>query len=90
MTFAGPRVYFAMARDRLFFGSAARVHARYRTPARAIIAQAACSSLLVLSAKADALVHYTGFAIALFSGVAVIALFVLRGREPQATRAFRT
>ena len=48
------------------------------------------SSLLVLSAKADALVDYTGFAIVLFSGVAVIALFVLRGREPQATRAFRT
>jgi APA family basic amino acid/polyamine antiporter len=90
MTFAGPRVYFAMARDRLFFGGAARVHPRYRTPAVAIVAQAAWSSFLVLSAKADALVDYTGFAIVLFSGVAVVALFVLRGREPQATRPFRT
>ena len=89
MTFAGPRVYFAMARDHLFFGGAAWVHPRYRTPAVAIVAQAAWSSLLVLSAKADALVDYTGFAIVLFSGVAVFALFVLRGREPQATRPFR-
>jgi basic amino acid/polyamine antiporter, APA family len=90
MTFAGPRVYVAMARDRLFFGGAARVHPRYRTPAVAIIAQAAWSSLLVLSAKADALVDYTGFAIVLFSSAAVVALFVLRGREPQTTRPFRT
>jgi APA family basic amino acid/polyamine antiporter len=90
MTFAGPRVYFAMARDRLLFGGFARIHPRYRTPAVAIIAQAAWSSLLVLSAKADALVDYTGFAIVLFSGMAVVALFVLRGREPQATRPFRT
>src|SRR5262249_52902476 len=90
MTFAGPRVYFAMARDGVFFAAAGRIHPRYRTPAVAIIAQAVWSSLLVLSAKADALVNYTGFAIVLFSGVAVIALFVLRGREPQATRPFRT
>jgi basic amino acid/polyamine antiporter, APA family len=90
MTFAGPRVYFAMARDGLFFGGAARLHPRYRTPAVAIIAQAAWSSLLVLSATADTLVNYTGFAIVLFSGMAVVALFVLRGREPHATRAFRT
>jgi APA family basic amino acid/polyamine antiporter len=48
MPFAGPRVCFAMARDGLFFGGAARLHPRYRTPAVAIIAQAAWSSLLVL------------------------------------------
>ena len=89
MTFAGPRVYYAMARDRLFFARAAVVHARYRTPASAIVAQAIWSSLLVLSATADALVTYTGFAIVLFSGVAVVALFVLRGREPGAARPFR-
>jgi APA family basic amino acid/polyamine antiporter len=82
MTFAGPRVYFAMARDGLFFDVAARVHGRYRTPAVAIVAQAAWSSLLVLSATADALVNYTGFAIVLFSGIAVLSLFVLRRRLP--------
>ncbi len=40
-TFAGPRVYFAMARDNAFFKSAARVHPKYKTPAASIIAQAA-------------------------------------------------
>jgi APA family basic amino acid/polyamine antiporter len=89
MTFAGPRVYFAMARDGVFFRRTADVHSRYRTPAVAIVAQGLWSALLVLSAKADALVSYTGFAIVLFSGIAVIALFVLRAREPNAVRPFR-
>jgi len=89
MTFAGPRVYYAMARDGLFFPAAARVHPRYRTPAVAIVAQAIWSSLLVLSGSADALTRYTGFAVVLFAGVAVAALFVLRFREPSAPRPFR-
>lgn len=89
MTFAGPRVYFAMARDGLFFRRAAAIHPSYRTPATAILAQATWSSLLVLSAKADTLLTYTGFAIILFSGVAVVALFVLRARHPDAERPFR-
>lgn len=89
MTFAGPRVYFAMARDGLFFRGAATVHPRFRTPATSILAQAGWASLLVLSATADALVTYTGFAIVLFSGVAVVALFVLRAKQPNAERPFR-
>ena len=89
MTFAGPRVYFAMSRDGLFFKSAGRVHPRFGTPAVAIVAQAAWTSVLVLSATADALATYTGFAITLFSGIAVLALFVLRRREPGATRPFK-
>ena len=90
MTFAGPRVYFAMARDGVFFRRAAAIHPSYRTPAVAIVAQSVWASLLVLSAKADALINYTGFAIWLFSGIAVAALFVLRQREPNAERPFRT
>jgi APA family basic amino acid/polyamine antiporter len=90
MVFAGPRVYYAMARDGLFFRSAARVHPAYRTPARAIVAQGVWSTLLVLSGGATALTTYTGFAITLFSGIAVLALFVLRRREPDAPRPFRT
>jgi APA family basic amino acid/polyamine antiporter len=89
MTFAGPRVYYAMARDGLFFDAAARVHPRYRTPAAAIAAQAVWAGLLVLSGSADTLTNYTGFAIVLFAGVAVAALFVLRAREPRAPRPFK-
>jgi len=89
MTLAGPRVYYAMARDGLFFSRVAVVHPRYRTPSSAIVAQAIWSSVLVLTATADALVNYTGFAIVLFSGIAVAALFVLRKRMPDAPRPFR-
>ena len=89
MVFAGPRVYYAMARDGLFFPRAARVHPRYRTPAVSIVAQAAWSAVLVLSAKADALVNYTGFAVVLFAGIAGVALFVLRWRHPDEARPFR-
>jgi APA family basic amino acid/polyamine antiporter len=88
MVLAGPRVYFAMARDGAFVPSVARVHPRYRTPTRAIWAQAAWSAVLVLSSTLSGLVNYTGFAIVLFSGIAVSALFVLRRREPGADRPF--
>jgi APA family basic amino acid/polyamine antiporter len=84
MVIAGPRVYFAMARDGVFFAAAARVHPRYHTPARAIAAQALWSILLVLSGTFTQLLIYTGFAVVLFSGLAVLALFRLRAREPGA------
>jgi len=89
MTFAGPRVYYAMARDGLFFRQAASVHPRFNTPATSIIAQAVWAGLLVLSGSANALTTYTGFAVVLFAGVAVVSLFVLRQREPEAPRPFR-
>lgn len=89
MVMAGPRVYYAMARDHLFLESAAKIHPRYRTPVRAIFAQAAWSSILVLSGSLPKLVEYTGFAVVLFSGFAVLAVFTLRHREPAAERPFR-
>jgi APA family basic amino acid/polyamine antiporter len=89
MTFAGPRVYYAMARDGVFFPAAARVHPTFKTPAVAIVAQAFWATILVLSGSADTLTTYTGFAVVLFAGVAVTALFVLRVREPNAERPFK-
>jgi APA family basic amino acid/polyamine antiporter len=89
MVWAGPRVYYAMARDGVFFASASRVHPRQRTPMLAICAQAIWSSVLVLSGDLSELVAYTGFAIVLFAGVAVLAVFILRRRDPSADRPFR-
>jgi APA family basic amino acid/polyamine antiporter len=88
MTLAGPRVYFAMARDGVFVRAAGRVHPRFHTPVAAIVAQGIWSSVLVLSGTLSQLVTYTGFAVVLFSGLAVAALFVLRHRDPGATRPF--
>jgi APA family basic amino acid/polyamine antiporter len=90
MTFAGPRVYFAMARDGLFFRRAAVIHPRYRTPAVSIVAQATWTSLLVLSAQGNTLLNYTGFAITVFLGIAVAAVFVLRARIPKEERPYET
>jgi APA family basic amino acid/polyamine antiporter len=89
MIFAGPRVYYAMARDGLFFSAAGRVHPRYRTPAWAIAAQGVWSALLVLSGGFEQLVEYTGFAVVLFAGIAGAALFVLRRRHRGEPRPFR-
>jgi basic amino acid/polyamine antiporter, APA family len=88
-TFAGPRVYFAMARDNTFFKSAARLHPKYKTPAASIIAQAILAIILVLTGSLDSIANYVGFAITLFAGTAVAAVFVLRKREPHAPRPFK-
>jgi APA family basic amino acid/polyamine antiporter len=89
MVFAGPRVYYAMARDGVFLASAARVHPSFRTPAVSILAQAVWSGLLVISGTFEQLTNYTGFAIMLFSAIAVTSLFVLRRRYPDEPRPFR-
>jgi APA family basic amino acid/polyamine antiporter len=84
-TMSAPRVYFAMARDGLFLPWAASVHPRHGTPARAIIIQAAFAVALVLLGKFGDIVAYFFFAVVLFIGLAVAALFVLR-REGRAAR----
>lgn len=89
MVLAGPRVYYAMARDRQFFSSLARVHPTFRTPAVAILAQAVWASILVLTGTFVQLVEYTGFAVVLFAGIAVTALFVIRRRDTEAKPPFK-
>src|SRR4029079_77508 len=69
MMIAGPRVYFAMARDGVFAASAREIHPKFRAPAQAIIAQAIWSGVLVLSGTLSQLVSYTGFAVVLFSAI---------------------
>jgi basic amino acid/polyamine antiporter, APA family len=88
MTLAGPRVYYAMAQDGLFLEAASRVHPRFHTPAVAIVAQSLWTVVLVLCGSLSQLVSYTGFAVILFSAIAVASLFVLRQRNPDAPRPF--
>jgi APA family basic amino acid/polyamine antiporter len=77
-TMSAPRVYFAMARDRLFLPWAASLHPRFGTPARAIVIQAGLAIVLVLLGKFGDIIAYFLFAVVLFIGLTVAALFVLR------------
>lgn len=89
MILAGPRVYFAMAYDGLFPRRLATIHAEYGTPAASIFFQSLWISLLVLSGSFEQLVVYSGFALVLFSALAVSSLIVLRWRRPELPRPFR-
>jgi APA family basic amino acid/polyamine antiporter len=81
MSIAGPRVYFAMARDGAFIPSFSRISRRFGTPALAIGLQALWSVLLVMVGGFDQILMYTGFTILLSSGAAVAGLFVARRHE---------
>ncbi len=78
MTIAGPRIYFAMARDGKFIPAFARTSGRIGTPAPAIALQALWSIVLVLLGGFENILLYTGFAIVLSSGAAVAGLFIVK------------
>ncbi len=79
---SAPRVYFAMARDKVFLPAAATIHPRYGTPARAITLQAALASLLVMLGNFEQIVSYFIFVVVIFISLTVAAIFVLRHRHP--------
>ncbi len=77
----GPRLYYAMATDGLFFGRAARLHPRYQTPVFALWFQAAVSLALLTTNTYDQLLSYVVFADWLFFGLTAGALMLVRRRE---------
>jgi APA family basic amino acid/polyamine antiporter len=77
----GPRLYYAMARDGLFFGRAGTLHPRFRTPVFALWFQAAVSLALMATNTYDQLLSYVVFADWLFFGLTAAAIFVVRRRE---------
>lgn len=79
MTIAGPRVYFAMARDGCFPRWIVSRDAETEVPHAAIWLQALWSCLLVLSGTFEEVLLYTGFAVVLFSTAAVATLVWMRG-----------
>lgn len=81
---AGPRVYFAMARDGLLFRWIAGVHLRFQTPHRAIVLQAIWSSVLVATGTYRALFTRVIYTEWIFFGLMVLGLFVLRRRSDYA------
>jgi len=88
-TLIGPRVYYAMARDGLFFSFAAQVHPRFRTPSFSIVAQGAVAALMALTGTFEQLLFYIGFALGIFPWMAVLGLILLRRRQPGRQRPYR-
>jgi basic amino acid/polyamine antiporter, APA family len=85
---AGARVYFAMARDKLFFRRAGSLNAR-RVPAFALIVQSVWVSLLCLTGTYGQLLDYVIFAALLFYVLTTIGLFILRRTQPDLERPYR-
>ncbi|MBE0664368.1 MAG: amino acid permease [Candidatus Aminicenantes bacterium] len=77
----GPRVYFSMAQDGLFFRFAAQVHPRFKVPSKSILFQGIIASGMVWIGTFDQLLTYLGFALGLFPILAVIGVFKLRRRR---------
>ena len=84
-----PRIPFALARDGLFFSRIAVVANKTRTPAAAIVLVGFFSSLFALTGSYVLILSYVAFVIHFFICLAVIAVIVLRIREPQLDRPFK-
>lgn len=84
-----PRVYFAMARDGVFFRSVAYVDPRSRAPVVAIAVQGVWASVIALSGQYEQILNYVVALDAVFFGLTGAALLVFRQREPRAGAGFR-
>jgi len=84
-----PRVYFAQARDGLFFQKFASVHAHHQTPGFAIIAQGLWAGVLLISGSYESLIDYAMFALWLSYGAMVAGVIVLRINRPDLARPYR-
>lgn len=86
---SGARVYYAMARDGLFFEKMGHLHAKYLTPVVALITQAIWTSALALSGTYSNLLDYVIFAVLIFYILTVYGIFVLRKKHPEWDRPYK-
>ncbi len=87
---AGPRVIYAMAVAGQFPAVAGKLTARAGTPGVATVLQTACALVLVWVGSPDKLLKYAGVGLAIFSMLAVAAVYLLRWTQPGLHRPFRT
>jgi len=86
---AGARVYYAMAKDGLFFRSVAKLNPKYKTPAVSLMVQMVWTCVLCVSGTYNQLLDYIIFAVLVFYILTIIGLFVLRRTHPNAERPYR-
>ncbi len=83
------RIFFAMARDKLFFKRLNKVHRKFHTPAPALFWQGAWACLLVFSGTFDMLTEMLIFVSWAFYGLAAFGVFILRKRMPNHDRPYK-
>jgi len=90
-TLSAPRIYYAMAKDGLFFKKLAYVHPRFRTPVNAILVQSAWAVvLLLLWGTFEDLITYVVFTDWVFFGLTAAGIFVFRRTRKGAPRPYKT
>jgi APA family basic amino acid/polyamine antiporter len=82
----GPRVYYSMATDGLFFKSVARIHPKFQVPANSILLQCLIAVVLTMSGTFEQVLTYMGFALGIFPLMAVAGIWILRRKNPHALR----
>jgi APA family basic amino acid/polyamine antiporter len=89
LTLAGARVYYAMAKDKLFFRRAGELDPKTNAPVFSLVVQCIWSVVLTLSGRYNDLLDYVIFAVLLFYILTIAGLFVLRRTRPDMDRPYR-
>jgi APA family basic amino acid/polyamine antiporter len=89
LIFSGARVYYAMARDGMFFHNMSKLCTVHNTPNNALVWQGVMACVLTLSGTYSSLLTYTMFASVLFNILTVIGLFILRKKMPNLERPYK-
>jgi len=84
------RINYAMARNRLFFQQAAKVHPKFKSPANALIIQAVWACALTFSGTYNQLITYIIFASWIFYAMSCAAVIILRKKRPEMKRPYKT
>jgi len=85
----GPRIYFAQARDGLFFRKIGDVHPRFQTPSFSILVQGVVTAVLAVSGSYEKLFSYVTFVAWVFYGLTVTGVLVLRRKYPDLPRPYK-
>ena len=86
----GPRVYYAMARDNLFFKAAGHLHPKFNTPVMSFVIQGILAIIYIWSGTYEQIQTYMGFALSIFPVMSVLGLIYLRKKHPQIKSPYQT
>jgi len=90
MIMLGPRVYYAMSKDKLFFKIFRGINHKHHVPTYSIILQAGIAILMVLTSTFYTILMYVGFILSIFASLTVVGMMVLRIKQPDLPRPYKT